>query len=73
MEPADKTRKAFRFGCGFVLGLVFFGLSSFAFLIEEGNAYIAAIFVAAIACGLAALWFGDAFWRAFGRWFSWFG
>jgi len=73
MEPADKTEKAFRFGCGFVLGLVFFGVSSVWFVIEERGMYVAAILIAAIVFGLAALRFGDAFWRAFGRWFSWFG
>ena len=72
MEPADKTEKAFRFGCGFVLGLVFFGFSSVWFVIEERGTYVVAILVAAIVFGLAALQFGDAFWKALGRWFSWF-
>ena len=73
MQPADKTAKTLRFGCGFVFGLVFFGISSIWFVVEERNYYVAAILVAASVFGLAALWFGEAFWRAVGQWFSWFG
>ena len=72
MPPADKTEKVLRFGCGFIFGLVFFGISSIWFVVESST-YAIAIIIAATVFGLAALRFGDAFWRAFGRWFSWFG
>lgn len=73
MKPSDKTEKALRFGYGFVFGLIFFGISSIWFVIEERDAYVVAILIAASVFGLAALWFGDAFWRGISRWFSWFG
>ncbi len=72
MQPSDKTGKALRFGCGFVFGLAFFGISSIWFVIEEPGNYVAAILVGASVFGLAALRFGEAFWRVIGRWFSWF-
>ena len=72
MPPADKTEKVLRFGCGLIFGLVFFGISSIWFVVESST-YAIAIIIAATVFGLAALRFGDAFWRAFGRWFSWFG
>jgi hypothetical protein len=72
MEPIDKTEKGIRFGCGFVLGLFVFGLSSMWFAYEDRGFYLVTVLVAALAFGLAALRFGDAFWRWFARWFSWF-
>ena len=73
MTPIDKSEKAIRFGCGFVFGLILFGMSSVWFIIEERGTYVAAILIGATVFGLAALRFGEAFWRAFSRWFSWFG
>lgn len=72
MRPAGKTEKAIRFGCGFILGLLFFGVSSIWFVIEDRDTYVVAILVAAIVFGLTAMQFGSAFWKALGRWFSWF-
>ena len=72
VEPADKIEKGFRFGCGFVFGLLFFGFSSIWFVYEDVGVYVVAVLIAAIVFGLAALRFGDGFWRWFARWFSWF-
>jgi hypothetical protein len=72
MYPTDKTEMGIRFGCGFVLGLFLFGLSSIWFVYEDRGIYVATVFFASFAFGLAALRFGDAFWRWFARWFSWF-
>lgn len=71
MNSDDKTEMGIRFGCGFVLGHLIFGLSSIWFVYEDRGIYIAIVFFAAFAFGLAALRFGDAFWRWFARWFWW--
>ncbi len=72
MHRADKTELGMRFGCGFVFGLAFFGLFSMWFAYEDRGFTVVVILVAAFAFGLAALRFGDAFWRWFARWLSWF-
>ncbi len=72
MKPVDKTELGIRFGCGFVFGLLLFGTSSLWWAYGYRGFYGATVFIAAIASGLAALKFGDAFWRWFARWFSWF-
>ena len=72
MKLADKTEKSIRFGCGFVFGFLCFSFSSVWFAYEDGGVYLAVVLVAAVLFGLAALRFGDAFWRWFGQWFSWF-
>ena len=72
MKPVDKTEKSIRFGCGFVLGLFVFGISSFWALYDERNLYVVTVFVAALAFGLAAIRYGNVFLRWFGKWFSWF-
>ena len=72
MASIDKSEKVIRFGCGFVFGLVFFGACSVWFLVHEPVTHAAAVLIGATIFGLAALRFGEAFWRAFGRWFSWF-
>ena len=73
MEPIDRTEKGIRFGCGFVFGLLLFGVSSIWFVYEDPGLHVSAVLIASIAFGLAALRFGDAFWRWFARWFSWLG
>ena len=70
MNPADNTEKAIRFGCGFVFGLALFSLSSIWFVYEDRGFYLGTVLVAAVLFGLAALRYGDAFWRWFARWFS---
>ena len=72
MRPTDKIEMGFRFGCGFVFGLLLFGLSSIWFVYEDRGVYVASVIAAAFVFGLAAMRFGDGFWRWFARWFSWF-
>ncbi len=71
MEPVDNTERGIRFGCGFVFGLLLFGLSAIWFITEGLSAYLIFVFVAATALGLAAVKFGDAFWRWISKWLSW--
>ena len=72
MNSTDKTEMGIRFGCGFIFGLVIFGLSSIWFVYEDRSIDVAIVLVAAFGFGLAALRFGDAFWRWFARWFNWY-
>ena len=73
MEPTKKTEQGIRFGCGFVFGLLFFGFGSIWLVYEDRGIHIAIALTAAVVFGLAALRYGDSFWRLFARWFSWFG
>ena len=59
-----------RFGCGFVFGLVFgvFSLSGFAFAFDHTEALI--LLGVAVACGYAAMRFGDRFWHWIAKWYS---
>ncbi len=71
MEPVDSTEKGIRFGCGFVFGLFLFGFSGYWIITEGRGAYLFFVGVAATGLGLAAVKFGDAFWRWISRWLSW--
>ena len=71
MEPVDKTELGIRFGCGFIFGLLLFGLSAVWFIVEQSSSYLVFVVLAAIVLGLAAMKFGDAFWRWISRWLSW--
>ena len=73
MKPIDKTELGFSFGCGFVFGFLLFGMSSLWFVYEDRGLHVATVLVAAVVFGLAALRFGDAFWRWLARWLSWLG
>ena len=71
VEPTDKTEKGIRFGCGFIFGLFLFGFSAYWFITEGRSLYVILVLSAAVVLGLAAMVFGDAFWRWISRWLSW--
>jgi len=73
MHNPGKAEKRVRFGCGFVFGLLVGGILSVRWYYEGGNSTAVAILVIALVFGFAALYFGDAFWRFFSKWFIWFG
>ena len=71
MQPIDGTEKGIRFGCGFFLGLVFGGLGAARWIYEDGHTIVATAIVIALIFGLAALHFGESFWRALKHWLWW--
>lgn len=71
MRPIDGTEKGFRFGCGFFLGLMFGGFSAALWVYEDGQVILATAIVVAVVFGLAAMYLGEAFWRALKLFFWW--
>lgn len=71
MNDPDKTEKGIRFGCGFLVGLVFGGLGAARLFYESGNTIVAAALVFAVIFGLAAMQFGDRFWHSLKHWVWW--
>ena len=69
MTANNTESKGKRFGCGFVAGLVLV-ISFTAGTTGYGNGIGALMFVLGIALvfGLAAMLFGDSFWRWAGKW-----
>ena len=72
MQTPIKESNGARFGCGFVFGLVFAGLGSASAGIFGAYPIVAGVFIVALFFGLAAMHFGDSFWRWFSNWFGWF-
>lgn len=73
MEPPDTQEKVLRFGCGFVMGLVVFGVGSITWSIARGFYGLAFVLIAATIFGLLALRYGDAFWDRLAQssWWQW--
>jgi len=72
MEFSDKPERRIRFGCGFILGLILGGIGAARMFYDNGNTIIAVTLVVALILGLAALQFGDSFWRVMKHWVWWF-
>jgi hypothetical protein len=72
MEFSDRPEKGIRFGCGFVLGLILGGIGAAGMFYEDGKTIIAVALVVALILGIAALQFGDSFWRLMKHWVWWF-
>lgn len=69
MTPRSIESKKARFGCGFVFGLVFAGMSGATIAFTNGKLFlVAGTFLVSLIFGLAAMWFGDNFWRWVGNW-----
>lgn len=69
MNSLRNTDKALQFGCGFVFGLIVFGLGGAVFYYRS-NSFLAFVFIGALIFGLAAMYFGSDFWRAIKN-FAW--
>ena len=62
-----------RFGCGFIFGFIFGGISLAGVFYESGNQLAIAAVLFGVGCGLAAMRYGDAFWHRIknnGWWWS---
>lgn len=68
MTLGSSESKTVRFGCGFVLGLVFAGMSGAAVAYTDGNLFLAITLLVSVIFGLAAMHFGNSFWRWIGNW-----
>ncbi len=71
MESPSSTEKVIRFGCGFFFGVIVIGLGGARAFYYRGDSFLAFILIAALIFGLAAMRYGDSFWRAlknFGTW-----
>ncbi|MEM7502693.1 MAG: hypothetical protein AAF417_11645 [Pseudomonadota bacterium] len=68
MEPPDTYERGVRFGCGFFAGLVFYGL--FLVIWFDAAGLVIAL-VVSTGCGIAAMVYGEAFWRGLKNWW-WF-
>ena len=66
MDSEDNAEKGIRFGCGFVLGLVFAVPLWLSMSISDDHVAGVMIIAIALAFGFGALHFRDSFWR----WFS---
>ena len=71
MEPPDRLRKEFGFGCGFLFGcLVAVGALLTSLL--SAHSIAAGCVLAGLLCGYCALKFGDTFWENVRRfWWTW--
>ena len=69
MTPGSIESKKGRFGCGFVFGLVFTGMSGAAIAFTDGKLFVATTVLFSLIFGLAAMRYGDDFWRWVGNWF----
>ena len=68
MTPGSTESKKARFGCGFVFGLVFAGMSGATVAFTEGKLFLAITLLLSVIFGLVAMQFGDGFWRWVGNW-----
>jgi hypothetical protein len=57
-----------RFGCGFLLGVVIALLTSLPAVFSLDSKVLVYVLVVAVVFGIAALRYGDAFWRTIGNW-----
>lgn len=71
MNSADRAEKATRFGCGFLVGVIFGGLLAARLFYENGYAVLGATALASTILGLAAMYFGDRFWLSMKHWIWW--
>lgn len=60
MKP-DKTENQIRFGCGFTFGMVLGFAFAVQWVADNWGSFVAIAVVFAIACGLLAMKYGDAF------------
>lgn len=67
----DKTEISIRFGCGFIFGLFCGGATLIIGLVSQDRIAVAVVIVVAVACGLAAARYGDAFWTRLSGWNWW--
>jgi len=65
---SDAKHKRARFGCGFVFGLVLAGIGGVGAAFSDGMLFLAITLVLSAIFGLAAMQFGDNFWRWVGKW-----
>ncbi len=72
MTPRGTERRGVRFGCGFIFGLVLAGISGVGAMFTDGWLFAALILLLAVIFGLAAMQFGDYFWRWVGKWLRFF-
>lgn len=61
----------YRFGCGFVVGIVFAVGGWIAFAVDQGYFVVALALLSGLVCGLAATKYGDAFWAWLSRLARW--
>ena len=61
-----ESKKA-RFGCGFVFGFVLVGMSGATVAFSDGKLFFAVTIFLSLIFGLAAMRFGDGFWRWIGN------
>ena len=71
MTSGNIESKKARFGCGFVFGLVFAGGSAATLAYTDGMLFLAITLLVSVVFGLAAMRFGDSFWRWAGNWLKW--
>ena len=68
MTPGSIESKKARFGCGFIFGFVFVGMSGVEVAYTNGKVFLATTILLSLIFGLAAMRFGDSFWRWIGTW-----
>lgn len=66
-EPDREFGRGVRFGCGFVFGLVIFGVTVMK---VAGADWVYAV-GGALVIGLLSMWFGDKFWEWIARFTYW--
>jgi hypothetical protein len=66
-EP-DEAEMAIRFGCGAIFGVFVSILTAFRLAFESLDAIVAIALAVALACGLLAVRYGEAFWYSFLKW-----
>jgi len=67
-DRPDRFEKGVRFGCGFILGLAVGLWSATQIVFDTWGAYAIIVLVLAVACGILALRYGDAFWSNLRHW-----
>lgn len=70
MMPGSSESRGARFGCGFVFGLVLAGIGGVGAAFTDGKLFLAITIVVSVIFGLAAMRFGDRFWRWVKKWLS---
>ena len=67
----DSQERGIRFGCGFVVGVVFVTGCWIAFAVDQGYFVVALALLSGLVGGFAAMKYGDAFWEWLSRLARW--